>query len=352
MTRFLKDIFYQPMQLLRSLEFSLGYGKKEMDKAASLIRDSGKVYISAIGASWNAGLAIQAVFQEMNILAILCDASEFLYFAKIPPGSVVLFLSRSGRSIEIVNALPKCKLANAAILSITNAEDSILAGQSDVCLLTHVDFDHSISASTYLSIILTGQLLALRAGKSIWRKEFPDSLANVLQEIQGRLISWQEIIESGDWTANRESSYFLGRGANLASAHEGMLLWEEAAKQPAAALSTGAFRHGPQEIVRPGLSLTIWLENALARNHDIALIHDLYDKGVDVVTIGSQLTDEVKGKKIEIPSLPGLLGADLFTPVINIIPVQMMAEKLARTKGEDPDHFTFCNFVVEREGGL
>jgi glutamine---fructose-6-phosphate transaminase (isomerizing) len=107
------------------------------------------------------GIALQASLNEAGIVSVLCDAADFLYFTKIPPKSTIIFLSRSGKSIEIVQAIAKYKLANAAIISITNADDTLLADSSDCCLLTYVKYDNSISVSTYSSIVLTGQLLAL-----------------------------------------------------------------------------------------------------------------------------------------------------------------------------------------------
>ena len=77
------------------------------------------------------------------------------------------------------------------------------------------------------------------------------------------------------------------------------------------------------------------------------LINDLAGRGVNMLTIGYQLPAALKGHAIEIPACSWLLA-----PVINIIPMQLAAAKLARIKGVDPDVFFYCNFIVESEGGL
>jgi glucosamine--fructose-6-phosphate aminotransferase (isomerizing) len=347
MSRYLNDILDQPGQLLQSLQYSADAGGRALKKAAGLITGAKYVFITAIGASWNAGIAIQAAFNEAGVQAVLCDAADFLYFTRIPPGSAVIFLSRSGKSVELVQALPKCKLAKASVISITNAPDSPLAEGSDACLLTSVRFDHSISVSTYSSIILTGLLLT-----QYFRPQHPglliyDALMEPLRETTGRLTEWREIIEEAAWPEKNAHTYFTARSASLASAHESMLLWEEVAKQPASALTTGAFRHGPQEIINNPLNMAVWLESNIARDHDVQLVNDLVAKKVNVLTIGQELPERLKGHKISVPPCPWL-----FSPVINIIPLQLAAEKLARMKGIDPDVFFYCNFIVESEGGL
>ncbi|MGN7723184.1 SIS domain-containing protein [Chitinophaga sp. 22620] len=347
MSRYLNDILDQPGQLLQSLQYSADAGGLALKKAAGLITGAKYVFITAIGASWNAGIAIQAAFNEAGVQAVLCDAADFLYFTRIPPGSAVIFLSRSGKSVELVQALPKCKLAKASVISITNAPDSPLAEGSDACLLTNVRFDHSISVSTYSSIILTGLLLT-----QYFRPQHPglliyDALMEPLRETTGRLTEWREIIETTAWPGENSHTYFTARSASLASAHESMLLWEEVAKQPASALTTGAFRHGPQEIINNPLNMGVWLESSIARDHDVQLVNDLVAKKVNVLTIGQDLPESLKGHKISVPPCPWL-----FSPVINIIPLQLAAEKLARMKGIDPDVFFYCNFIVESEGGL
>ena len=143
------------------------------------------------------------------------------------------------------------------------------------------------------------------------------------------------------------STYFLARGANLASAFESMLIWQEGAKQPASAMTTGAFRHGPQEILINPINIGIWIDQEIARENDFKLINDMHAQGVRILTIGNKLPADLKGLKIEMPEIPYS-----FQPIINIIPMQLAVDRFANIKGEDCDSFRFCNFVVEHEGGL
>jgi len=347
MTKFIDDIRKQPFQLLQSLDLTISEGWAEMEKAVALIRAAKTLYITGIGASWNAGLAIQDAFNESGVAAILCDSSEFFHFTRLKADSTVIFLSRSGKSIEVVNSLEKCRAAGAHVISITNDSDSILARKSDICLLTQVEFDNSISVSTYTSIILKGQLLASALSGAFSKAVIHKSLSISFNEINKKLPRWEEILNDSDWIDKNNYTYFLARGGSLASAFESMLIWEEGAKQPASAMTTGSFRHGPQEIIAGNVNIGLWIDNEKAREYDFKLVNDLHAQGKKLITIGCSLPAGLKGLKIDLPEIPYL-----FQPVINIFPMQLAAEKLSRLKGEDCDRFRFCNFIVEHEGGL
>ena len=347
MTKYFEDILKQPEQLKRSLDYTFSNGWAEVEKAIRMIRAAETIYISSIGASLNAGLAIQATFNEAGIPTHLCDSSEFLNFTNISGKSVVILLSRSGQSVEVVKAVSKCRNAGADIISITNSAESALGQQSDVCLLTHVDFDHSISVNTYTSIILTGQLLASAFKASFSKSKISKSLKQSLNLVIPEIFQWKEIIEQSDWLNKDYSSYFLARGTNLSSAFESMLIWQEGAKQPASAMTTGAFRHGPQEVLINRINIGIWVDQEITRENDFKLINDMHAHGVRILTIGNNLPADLKGLKIE---MPGILYS--FQPIINIIPMQLAVDRFANKKGVDCDSFRFCNFVVEHEGGL
>lgn len=347
MNLFLKDILEQPEQLQASLEYSMNGGCGAIIKAAVLISQANHVFLAGIGASWNAGIAIQVAFNETGIQAILCHAADFLHFTQIPPGAAVIFLSRSGRCVELVNAIPKCREANATIITITNTPESPLGLGADVCLRTSITFDHNISVSTYAATILTGILLTRFFKLQFSNGTYYNNIKASLQKMHTNLTRYKEALDTSSWPNPLYHTYFLARGANLASAHEGMLIWEEVAQHPAGALSTGAFRYSPLGASNHPLNVAIWLDNRKAREHDVQLVCDLVERGVNVLTIGQHLPQNLKGHIAEIPECPRLLR-----PIINIIPIQLAAVKLAGMKGVDPDSSYYRNFNITPEEDL
>jgi len=249
-TRLFQDILKQPGQLAASLSHMLGAGMPALAEAASVMRSGRPIVITGIGASWHAGMAMQAELLANGYPALLLDASELLDFVELPENAAVVMLSRSGKSTEIVQLIRKCRSRSATIIAITNATDSPLARGSDVVLNINTDFDHAVSVTTYSAIALAGTLLAQESmGQSV--RSVQDELSQTLSEATAAIPEWRNTIERSGWLDDGGGfTYFLGRGAGLASCHEARLLWEEAAKRPATAVTSGGFRHGPQEIVR------------------------------------------------------------------------------------------------------
>lgn len=345
-TRLFADIVKQPAQLAASLAHMLGDGKPALDQAAAVLRTGRPVVIAGIGASWHAGMAMQAQLLAYGRPALLIDASELLHCAEVPQGAVVVLLSRSGKSTEIVQLVEKCRSKSATIISITNQPDSPLAQGSDLVLHTNTEFDHAVSVTTYSAIALAGALLAFEAAGHAGRS-VQDALSRSLNEAAIAIPRWQSTIERSGWLGDGGVTYFLARGASLASCHEARLLWEEAAKKPATALSAGGFRHGPQEIVREGMCAGIWIDAERMRKQDLDLARDLKNLGVRVLLIGQQLEASSADCVLRLPPIPAL-----WQFLIDIIPIQIAAERLAVLQGEDPDSFRLCSYIVENEGGL
>jgi glutamine---fructose-6-phosphate transaminase (isomerizing) len=346
-TRLLADILKQPAQLAASLSHMMGAGKPALVRAAAVLRGSRSVVITGIGASWHAGMAMQSELLAAGIPAVLIDASELLHCAEVPEGAAVVLLSRSGKSTEIAQLVQKCRARSASVIAITNQADSPLAQGSDIVLNTSTDFDHAVSVATYSAIALAGVLLA---GETTGRSAHPIQ-AELMQSLSAAAASiprWCNIIEKSGWLGKGdEPTYFLARGASLATCHEARLLWEEAAKKPATALTAGGFRHGPQEIVREGLRVGIWIDAEHMRTQDLDLVRDLKILGASVLLIGQQLAESAGDCVLCLPPIPAR-----WQFLIDIIPIQIAVERLAAVRGEDPDSFRLCSYIVEDEGGL
>jgi glucosamine--fructose-6-phosphate aminotransferase (isomerizing) len=194
---------------------------------------------------------------------------------------------------------------------------------------------------------LAGALLAFEAtGHSI--RSVEDALTKALVNAAAAIPEWRKTIDRSGWLGDGSGfTYFLGRGASLASCHEARLLWEEAAKKPATALTSGGFRHGPQEIVREGMCAGIWIDAEKMRSQDLELARDLRRLGARVMLIGQGLAESDGDCVLRLPSIPGQ-----WQFLIDIIPIQLAAERLAAVRGEDPDSFRLCSYIVEDEGGL
>jgi glucosamine--fructose-6-phosphate aminotransferase (isomerizing) len=346
MTELLKDILNEPGELQKTLAHTLGPGRGALERAARIINDAETVYITGIGSSWHAGMAVLALLQAAGRPAVLIDASELLHFAQIAPNAAIIALSRSGKSVEIVNMLPLARRAGAQIIAISNTPDSPLGQEADVTLLTEAAFDHNVSVTMYSALALVGGLLANSAQGDL-NPPLEQALAAAVAAVPPLMERWSEQIAASGWLTPEAPTYFLARGGSLASCHEARLLWEEAAKAPASALTTGGFRHGPQEMLRPDLRIGLWIDAERLRNEDLALAADLRRHGARVMLIGQNLPAGSADLVLSLPAVPAP-----WQFLIDIIPAQLAAEQLARLRGQDCDSFRICPYIIEAEGGL
>ena len=346
MTYFLRDILRQPKELRWTLDHLLGAGKSALENAAAEIRDTRHVYLTGIGSSWHAALNVAPMFQEAARPVHLVESSELLEFAEFPEGSVVIVISRSGRSVEIVRLAEKAKRSGAAIIGITNAPEGTLAKAAEFPLVVPIALDHAISVNTYSTLAAAAGVLA----KTVicgFGAEDSSKLAGTIDEAGRAIPRWQKQIAVSKWFAPGRTTYFLARGSSFGTAQEARLLWEEGVKAPATAMGTGVFRHGPQEMVCEGMRFGIWLDAARMREQDLATARDLQKLGASVMLIGQGIPASAADLVFELPKIAGE-----WQFLVDCMPAQLAAEHLARVSGVDSDTFRLCSFVVEDEAGL
>jgi len=344
-THFLQDIYRQPTELRRAIARFTGPDGAVLSQAADLVRTSPNVFLTGIGASWNAALGAGALFSRRGHSVFTVEAAELLYFTAIPRGSVVIAISRTGRSIEIVQLMAKIRESGASLIGITNCADSPLAKQAAVAIIIPAPLDYAISVNTYSTLAAAVAALA-----TFDANDFQDSCASflgALNAVEKSLPKWGEQLAASSWLAPKSTCYFLARGPSLATCCEARLLWEESVKSPATAMNTSGFRHGPQEIVVSGMRFCIWIDPSIMRVQDLAVADDLKKLGASVMLIGQKLAGNSEHLTLEIPEVhPN------WQFVLDVLPIQLAAERLAGLSGVDCDTFRVCSYIVEDEHGL
>ena len=398
MTHFLKDILRQPEELRRTLEHltaPAGAGRGALEAATAAVRGARHVYLTGIGSSWHAALNVSMLFHQHAHPVYLHDAAELLAFAAFPRDSAMIIISRSGKSTEIVQLAAKARQAGVTVIGITNVPEGTLAKEAHHAIVVPIALDHAISVNTYTTLALAAGLLAhsvvaengkadssasgcggpqpegrndksgvsqqgagpqalssprqeeKRQQAAALQKGLAEALSKAFAEAGRAIPGWQEQIAKSDWLAPHKTTYFLARGSSLGSAYEARLMWEEGVKTAATAMGTGSFRHGPQEIISKETRFGIWMDGAQMREQDLALARDLGKLGARVMLIGQKLPEDAGDLVFQLPAIP--TGWQFL---IDIIPAQLVAERLAGLSGVDCDAFRLASYVVDDEGGL
>ena len=346
MTRFLQDILRQPDELMKTLVLLNSHKRSSLESATDAIRKARHIYVTGIGASWNAAVGAGLIFHAGGVPVHMLEASELLQFVVIPQGSVILALSRSGRSIEIVKLLAKARSAGATVIGVTNFNDGPLALEANIPVVLPVPPDNGISVSTYSTLAIGAAAIAT-ASVGSFDTQLVASLTSIVAETASRIPSWQRQLTDTVWLQPGAAYYFLARGSSLASAFEAALLWEEGVKSPATAMGTGPFRHGPQEAMRKGVHVAIWVDRGQMREPDLAVARDLAYIGCSALLIGHDLPEDAGDLVIQLPPSP-----PHWQFITDIFPLQLAANQLAQLSGEDCDSFRFASYIVQGEDGL
>jgi glucosamine--fructose-6-phosphate aminotransferase (isomerizing) len=208
-----------------------------------------------------------------------------LQFATVPPDSAIIVISRSGRSVEIVNLLAKLRNCGVTVIGITNSEDGPLAREAQISIVVPIEMDHAISVNTYSTLAAAVGILASAVAGS-WDASLATLLSRVVEETASAIAGWQAQIANTPWLAPGTVYYFLVRGSSLGSCQEARLLWEEGVKSTATAMGTGSFRHGPQEMVTKDMRFGVWIDGERMHGQDQAVARDLRKLGASVMLIG------------------------------------------------------------------
>ncbi len=330
----LDNIRNQPFSLSCVADHHFGEGAEELLAAAAAIRSAGSAVFTGMGSSMSAAIPAAYYLESQGFAAEVVETSEWLHFgAGWPRAGAVVLVSRSGETIEIVKLLSRLKESGPSI-GVTNVRDSQLARETKHAVYINSEADRMVAIQTYTGTMATLLLLAaavLKEPDDKWRTALggaTEALSKTIEAEQTKSENWNEFL------AGAEVVHLLGRGPSLASAREGALLFNEAARTPSAGLSAALFRHGPVEIVDGRFRAIVFASQAPTRDIDLALASDIESMG------GKARVCQPRG----VPSP--------FEPMVEIASVQIAACRLAEAKGIDPGDFRYATLVTTAETGF
>lgn len=198
MTYFLKDILRQPDELTRTIHYLLSEGQSQLNRAVSAVRDADHVFLTGMGSSWHAAMSVAPLFYRNARPVCLLDAAELLHFVDFPSNSVIVAISRTGRSVEVVRLLEKAHKSHARVIGVTNSDDGPLARQSHIPILVPVTFDYAISVNTYATLAAAvGAIAATAAGS--FDSACVKSLLSAIAETERAIPLWRQQIGDTPW---------------------------------------------------------------------------------------------------------------------------------------------------------
>jgi glucosamine--fructose-6-phosphate aminotransferase (isomerizing) len=331
----LSEIYEQPEAIRNML-------KQEADRVAWISqqlspRHFSYILIAARGTSDNAALYGKYMFGAINRLPVALAAPSLYTRYESPPhleGALVIGISQSGQSPDIVSVIQESQRQGAPTIAITNDLDSPLAHAAEYKIKLAVGEERSVAATkTYTAQLAALALLAL----SLQSEPIPFDL---LQTIPGTLAQALEAEPQAQAAAKQlaasDHTVFIGRGFNYCTAWEVALKCKELANILAEPYSSADFLHGPIAMVGKGFPVNLISMGDTFRKEMNALAANLHEQGARLIILGdAHVEGAVSGQDHFIP-VPGNLP-EWLSPIAAILPGQLLAYHLALARGYNPD---------------
>ncbi|HZS76021.1 MAG TPA: SIS domain-containing protein [Ktedonobacteraceae bacterium] len=291
--------------------------------------------IAARGSSDHAATYAKYAWSSLAGYPVALAAPSLLTMYKAAPrlnGALVVGISQSGQSPDIIAVLEEGKRQGRPTLAITNDGTSPLAKMADYVVELHAGPERSVAATkTYTAqLAIMALFAAALSGKDEHKKailELPDAVKSTLQ-----LVS--ELGPRVERYRYMDRCVIVGRGYNYATSFELGLKLKELTYVITTAYSSADFRHGPIATIEPGLPVILIMPRGGTFDDMLELAHELEQRGAELLVI-SEAEEALALAKTRMPVVTTM--PEWLSPLVTILPGQVFAMHLAITKGFNPD---------------
>ncbi|MCX5778949.1 MAG: glutamine--fructose-6-phosphate transaminase (isomerizing) [Elusimicrobia bacterium] len=345
----LKEIFEQPQTIQDTFRGRLypDDGEICLDGVqfnAQLISSLSKIYIVACGTSYHAGLVGKFLFENLAGIPTEVDiASEFRYRDPVLDETcLTIVISQSGETADTLAALRLAKQRKSPVLGICNAVGSTVSREADHVLYTHCGPEIGVASTKAFTGQLTAiYLLALDLANR--RKRIDKSVfKQLLTEFWKVPLGIQEILKKSDDIEALAKGYFhnkdflfLGRNLNYPIALEGALKLKEISYIHAEGYAAGEMKHGPIALIDENMPIMVIATQGKVYDKIVSNIEEAKARGGTIIAIATEGDTAIKTKsrhQIYVPPVN-----ELFSPILNVIPLQLFAYYVAVSLGCDVD---------------
>lgn len=322
-----KEIFEQPSTVLVAGEEN----NNHLEKIVEFIRDSDYVYVTGSGTSYHISVIAKYLFSRFagkKVEHVM--ASEMKYSSRyIIPNSTLFAISQSGESADVLEAVSIGKKKNAKILSMVNSKNSALARESIFSIGLNCGPEIGVAATkSFTSQMAILYKIADKLCENCLAIDFK-TVSNAYTKI---LSDTSKIKELAKNIKNIENLFVIGRGIHYPLAKEGALKIKEITYVHAEGIAGGELKHGPLALMDKSTYVIVINPNDDSYVDNISSVHEIKSRDAKIIGISNKF-DPVYDYWIEIPTI----REDLY-PLVEIIPLQLIAYYLALERGIDPDY--------------
>ncbi len=345
----LKEIFEQPVTIHDCLRGRLDpvNGQILMSGVENNLQQlihANRIIMVACGTSWHAGLVAEYIFEDLCRIPVEVEyASEFRYRNPvIHKGDIILAISQSGETADTLVAIEKAKEQGALIFGVLNVVGSSIARASHAGAYTHAGPEIGVASTKAFTAQLTVlTMVALRIAmekKTITRDRYMhllNELYEVPEKVEIALGMHEHIKAIAEKYADARDVLYLGRGFNFPVALEGALKLKEISYIHAEGYPAAEMKHGPIALVDETLPVVFVATRDTYHEKIVSNIQEIKARKGKVIAIVTEGDDIISNLADDIICLPA--ADELIAPIINAIPLQLLAYYIGVHKGLDVD---------------
>jgi glucosamine--fructose-6-phosphate aminotransferase (isomerizing) len=353
----LKEIYEQPRAVRDTVQgrISLDTGRVFLDEMKNITEADFKrftsIKIAACGTSWHAGLAGKYMIEQLARVPVEVDyASEFRYRDPVlDENTLTLVISQSGETADTIAAMREAKERGAKVLAVCNVQGSMIMREADGAILTHAGPEIGVASTKaftaqmialYLFGLYLGQLRGALTQEQA--RHHAQQLAELPVKLEHLLNESDDIEELAKEFFRSTDFLYLGRGINFPVALEGALKLKEISYIHAEGYPAGEMKHGPNALIDERLPVVI-INTREEGNRSSELRYEKTHSNIvevkaregvvlSILTEGDTMSSVVSDHIITLPE-----ASDLLSPILAVIPLQLLAYHIAVRRGCDVD---------------
>jgi glucosamine--fructose-6-phosphate aminotransferase (isomerizing) len=308
-----------------------------------LLRDVSRIIVVACGTSYHAGLIGRYAIEEWARIPVEMDvASEYRYRNPVVgPNDLVIGITQSGETADTLAAMRLAGERGAKVIAVTNVMGSQATRDADGVLYTRAGLEIGVAATkTFVCQVAVMYLLALRLGELRGtlgvedRTRLVAELKRVPHEIDA-LLETLDLDEVAQRHCGREFFLYLGRHVGLPVALEGALKLKEISYIPTDAYAAGEMKHGPIALLDESTPVVCIATDSPILDKVVSNVQEVRARGAHVVAIASEGNIEIGEHAEEVIRIPRMDW--MLQPLLAVIPLQVLAYKIARLRGLNVD---------------
>jgi glucosamine--fructose-6-phosphate aminotransferase (isomerizing) len=310
-----------------------------------LLRTAKRIVIVACGTSYHAGLIGRYALEEWARVPVEMDvASEYRYRNPVVgPGDLVIGITQSGETADTLAAMRLARQRGATVIAVTNIMGSQATRDADGTIFTRAGLEVGVAATkTFVAQVAVMYLLGLRlaelrgtldAGRRrelvAGLKALPHAISSITEE------STEAIDRVAERVHAQEFFLYLGRHVGLAVCLEGALKLKEISYIATDAYAAGEMKHGPIALLEEGTPVVVVATESPVVEKVISNMQEVAARGADVIAVATEGDGRIAAHAREVLRVP---RSDwMLQPILAVVPLQLLAYRIARLRGLNVD---------------